>query len=96
MTGKILLEKWYSRQIGCGFVQQRAAEVKVNPVLHRQAEQMSLLYGFWDTLGAGSLFFMSVYGIQHWIKAKVSTTVSLEYNLDTVFWISLSFQSFPF
>lgn len=56
MTGKILLEKWYSRQMGCGFVQQRAAEVKVNPVLHRQAEQMSLLYGFWDTLGASSLF----------------------------------------
>lgn len=39
-----------------GLVPQRAAEVKVNPVLHKQAEQKSLLYGFWDTLGESSLF----------------------------------------
>lgn len=56
MTGKTLLEKWYSRQIGCAFVQQSAAEVKVNPVLHRQAEQMSLLYAS-GTLWVQVLFF---------------------------------------
>lgn len=37
---------------------------------------------------------MSVYGSQHWIKAKVSTTVSLEYNLDTV--SGFHFPSNPF
>lgn len=42
--------------MGCGVVGQRDAEVKVNPVLYRQAEQMSLLYGSWVTLGASSLF----------------------------------------